>query len=649
MKLNKIFAAMTAILGLSCMISCSDLSGIEDRLDKVESEIKKFDTLVEELNTNVESLYYLKDGNVITKDPVQTEKGWEIELSNGKKIEILNGISGNSPVVSIKDGYWYIDGVKQDVKAAATDGKTPQFGVDAAGYWTISFDGGTPSRVKDAEGKDVPAKVEVTGGDSYFASVEVKDNCLVLKLRDNENTEISVPIVKGFSFVVKKAGALVEGVQKIAEGTSEEFDVEQTGVASAAIVACPAGFEAELTDTKLVVTATAETKASASTAKDLAILAISEKGFSMMSKIQIEKGTPEPGEGGEEPEQPEPDQPEPEQPKNSFEKYMAGEDITIGELTINKAAYGDATLITNESESKNIATKGVYFVASDATDVTINGTASQIVVLSLDENVATIKRTENKSFYLNASAENDYLVFSNIKYETVMSSGNIFGIGGDGEVESIFFHKCKIEIPANMNMLYGSKNIHNINMTDCDVKLHKGDAVKNIIQTNTTNTYNSVVFKNNIFYCTDGNITNFGLFTNTNATISALEFRNNTIAGVYCKATTGYVAAKAITAGDVVSNLFYVPEYSTLIPDKFVGIIWVPNGYDDAHLNETIKSNLAFYDNDAVPSYRIKGTYYGSRGQIYNKAKADNPIPAPDYTNGVFTQGDNFKSFGAQR
>lgn len=309
MKIRTILKKIMISAGLVCMVSCTDLTEIENRLDTLESEVIKLNTVIETLNANVESLYYLKDGNVIT-DVEDTEEGWRLTLSNGKILELKNGAAGNSPSVSIsEDGYWVINGVKQAVKAIGvdgedgddgTDGKTPQFSVDAEGYWTVSYDGGaTASRVKDAEGNEIRAKVEITGGDSYFASVEVKDGCLVIKLRENGEI-ITVPIVKGFSFIIRKDGALVEGVRQIPAGSTVTFDVEQSGVAAAAIVACPSGFEAELTDTQLSVTSLPETKASASTSKDIAILAVSNSGISVMAKIQVEKTASEgPGEGGE--------------------------------------------------------------------------------------------------------------------------------------------------------------------------------------------------------------------------------------------------------------------------------------------------------------------------------------------------------------
>ena len=659
MKLKQIISALTLACFLLGGTSCSKLSDFEKQLGELESKVVALEAQISALNQNVASLKYLTEGAVITEIN-EISNGYELTLSDGRKLTISHGTNGNTPSISInEDGYWVINGVVQTVNAYGQNGVTPKFSVDADGYWVVSYDNGTSyERIKDAAGNPVKAKVEISGGsyveaDSFFSDVKVVDDLLVLTLKDG--TVVEVPIVKGFKFVISKDGNLVEGIQKIAYGATVTYDVEQLGVASAAIVACPAGFDVELTETTLSVTASpAEseeeddenkyiTKASASLSKDLAILVVSKKGLSILAKMQLEKTE---ADSGETPDPSEPEDPTPSEPTNDYERYMDGQDIVVANITINKETYGEATLITNESENKNIATNGVYFVASEATDVTINGSASQIAVLSLDSAMATIKRTEDKSFYVNASAENDYMIFSNIKYETVMTSGNVFGIGGDGEIETILFNKCKIEVPADMNMLYGAKNIVNFNMTDCDVRLHVSTAAKNLVQTNTENTYQTLVFKNNIFYCTDGDLTNFRLFSNNKATIASLEFRNNTIASVYCSAAYGYLTVNSITKGDVVSNLLYLPNYTTHLDGKYIGILHIADKADE-HLN--MPSNLAFYNYDAVPDYRAKVSYYSSNGTIYNKAKADNPIPSPDYVNGVFTPSDTYKSFGASR
>ena len=656
MKLVNFFKAALATVGVIAAVSCTDLTSIEERLDTLESDVQALQGQLAAVNTNFETLESLKGAIVISKVE-QITNGYKLTLSNG---EVLN-----------------LTLVVEEPKEE---------------------------------------KPEILG------AIEVKETEVKITLADG--TVVSVPVVENFKFAVTLNGAVVTEVQEFVQGDVVEYAVEQSNVASAAIVACPEGFSVKLEETKLVVTATGApaTKATASSDNEIAVLAVSKQGHSVLTKLIVNLTV------SETPEVPTPkvkltssaitfntatfaveltdaaayvyacQAAADEAPaievltaleaktdaeftveglnantdyklyavaKNeegvwgevvtvpfktanatSYELYNAGVDVVIGTFTLNKTTHGEATLINNESENKNIAANGVYFVASDATDVTINGGGSQVVVLSVDEKVATIKRTENKSFYINASAENDYFVLSNIKYETVMTSGNVFGIGGDGDVETIVFNKCKIEVPADMNMLYGAKNILNFNMTDCDVRLHVGTAEKNLVQTNTTSTYETLTFKNNIFYCTDGDLAGFRLFSNNNATITKLDFTNNTIAGVYCKAAYGYVTAKSITAGDVVSNLLYLPKYTEILADKYIGILHIADKADE-HLN--MISNLAFYNYDSVPAQRAKVSYYSNNGTIYNKDKNSNPIPSPDYANGVFTQGEDYKSFGAQR
>lgn len=653
---NFLSSLMASAMIASAMVSCADLSGIEDRLDTLESDVKALQGQIAAVHANFEALESLKGAIVI--NTVETiENGYKITLSNGEVLELT----------------LVVEEPKEE-------------------------------------------KPEILG------AIEVTENEVKITLADG--TVVTVPVVENFKFAVTYNGSVVTDVQEFVTGDVMEYAVEQSNVASAAVVACPAGFKVVLEETKLVVTATGEpaTKATASSENEIAILAVSKQGHSVISKLTVNltaAETPEvpvakvkltssaitfnsatfaveltdadayvyqclaaseeapalevltaleaktDAEFTVEGLNPNTDYKVYAAAKNaegvwgdmvtvpfktanatSYELYNAGMDVVIANMTINKETYGEATLITNESENKAIGTKGVYFVDGAAEGVTIAGNADQLIVLSLDERMATVGRDAGKCIYVNASEGNDYFVLSNVKYVTDMTSGNMIAGGGNGVIETILFNKVKVEVPADMLFVYSSKDIQNFNMTDCDVKLHVGTAEKNLVQSNTTNTYETLVFKNNIFYSTDGDLTGYRLFSNNNATIASLEFRNNTVAGVYCKAAYGYLTVKSITAGDVVSNLLYLPNYTTHLDGKYVGILHIADKVDE-HLN--MPSNLAFYNYDAVPSYRAKVSYYTSNGTIYNKAKADNPIPSPDYTNGVFTQGDNYKSFGAKR
>ena len=142
--------------------------------------------------------------------------------------------------------------------------------------------------------------------------------------------------------------------------------------------------------------------------------------------------------------------------------------------------------------------------------------------------------------------------------------------------------------------------------------------------------------------------------------MSSVELSSNTFARVYVKATNGLIAAKHCGTVDVKNNLFYTPDYATLVGAAYTGIIYATDtnkssvGEDKAAANSagfTFTSNLAYYST-AVPSKRMKCSYYANdaSGQLYNKYLADDyPLATADFTNGVFTTTQDFASYGAKR
>lgn len=155
-------------------------------------------------------------------------------------------------------------------------------------------------------------------------------------------------------------------------------------------------------------------------------------------------------------------------------------------------------------------------------------------------------------------------------------------------------------------------------------------------------------------------MTGYQVFKNINATVSSVELSNNTFAKVYVKATNGLIAAKHCGTVDVKKNLFYTPDYKTLVGEKFTGIIYATDtnkssvGEDLAAANSagfTFTSNLAYYST-AVPDQRMKCSYYANdaSGQLYNKYLADDyPFATANFTNGVFTTKEAYASYGAKR
>lgn len=151
-------------------------------------------------------------------------------------------------------------------------------------------------------------------------------------------------------------------------------------------------------------------------------------------------------------------------------------------------------------------------------------------------------------------------------------------------------------------------------------------------------------------------MTGYQVFKNINATVSSVELSSNTFAKVYVKAKNGLIAAKHCGTAAVKQNLFYTPDYGTLV-GEYTGIIYATDtnkssvGEETAAANSagfTFTSNLAHYST-AVPSKRMKCNYYANDGSGWLYNKTEDPLATKDFTNGVFTTTETYASYGAKR
>ena len=342
-----------------------------------------------------------------------------------------------------------------------------------------------------------------------------------------------------------------------------------------------------------------------------------------------------------------------------YARYWNGEELTIGGVTVSKTTHPTAYYISNAMSIQFISKPGVYFVEPDATDVEINSGIQNVIVVSNGDSRASVRRSSQLA--IKATEGEDSFIMSNINFTTGQTTGNMLGVNGDEAktyvFENIYFENCGFEVPKDMNFMYSTYNIGSFGMVDCDIKLQANSesADNNILVTNTNNnvTY-ALTFKNNIFYCTDGDLTGFQVFKNANATVSNVDFSNNTFAKVYVKALYGHIYAKSITVGVVKYNLFYMPDYTNNVKGtdaqtKYTGILYAT---DKVSTGFTFTENLAYYlpnEEGKVPSPRMKCDYNANDAskQIYNKT--EDPFAIADFTNGVFTTKQAYASYGAKR
>ena len=152
-------------------------------------------------------------------------------------------------------------------------------------------------------------------------------------------------------------------------------------------------------------------------------------------------------------------------------------------------------------------------------------------------------------------------------------------------------------------------------------------------------------------------MTGYQVFKNINATVSNVELSSNTFARVYVKASYGLISAKHCGTADVKKNLFYTPDYETLVGAAYTGIIYATDtnkssvGAETAAANSagfTFTSNLAYYST-TLPSKRMKCSYYANDGSGWLYNKTEDPLATKDFTNGVFTTTETYASYGAKR
>ena len=278
------------------VMACTSLSSLEDRVDYLEERIKIIEAIIPNLNSNIEALQTLSGKTSIVS--VESSNGrYKLTLANGEVINLTQGSIGTStaPIMSIdKEGYWmvdyqdgngamYIKTEGEKVKALGEDGLTPEFGVDDDGFWTVSYDHGkTWELVKDIEGEPVSA-LPSEGADEYFKEVRIDEDIFVITLKTGET--IKIPIVPDFMFVINGASS----VQNFNYGELRTYTVVSRGISTASVISKPEGWTVTLSEetAQLIIVAPAATKASADTRTDISVLAVSESGLAVLSKVQV--------------------------------------------------------------------------------------------------------------------------------------------------------------------------------------------------------------------------------------------------------------------------------------------------------------------------------------------------------------------------
>ena len=237
-----------------------------------------------------------------------------------------------------------------------------------------------------------------------------------------------------------------------------------------------------------------------------------------------------------------------------YDAYHLGLDIMVAGKAINKATYGDATLVT---KAQGLNNNGVYFINSDVEGVTMNSGKS-IVVIGNDPGKRS-KVSRSGYSYIPATADEDYWILSNIDFNITSTSSYTLRLNGSNVCEMIIMNNCSSNVPSATQYIYGDANnkAEEIIIKDSEF-LVEAASTNNFLNFAATQTLNAITFDNNVFYSADitAPATSFTLISAGNTTVTNALINKNTFYGAYPAIGGGNIINCKSNSMTVTNNMF---------------------------------------------------------------------------------------------
>lgn len=651
MKLNKTFMAFSFLLiglaGCNTENLENDINALKDRVSLMEAQVQA-------LNDNMNILRIALDGNkTIQKCTDNGDGSYTLLLSDGSTLTLTQGVEGSKfyPQISIDgNGYWVIDGVTQDYKAKAEDGKdgqTPLFRLDAEGnkyYWSVSYDNGvTYNPLLDVLGNKVQANAEASitpSDDRPITDVKVSGDCLKFKV---DGQDYSIPIVEGLVCQITIPEDSKDGdFCVVSTKAPSVLAIEASG--DYCLVNATEGWTASVNEGKNQLTITAPKEAD----KEGVITLQVNKGINWATeKIKVKS----------------------RYIINSyFDAYKNdGMTLNIAGLEVNKDKYPDATLIDNTSDSKVISQAGVYFITSDAENVTINTETSvdKLVLISDTPNkkakvrFTTSARLESdlaNPVYALYGMEIDYTNLTTVDY-LVLSGTKPF---------DIYIDLCNLTMGTRnfVNIKSGENySLNDFVIKKSLIKYSGSDDIsgKHIISVHAkaaaTVSINQIIFENNLIYNSMPNhtVTNFCLLNATSITPASINLMNNTLINMqssYATSNRGFVNCKSLS--DVTSHKNIIWFNQKMVNNNYPLFQLTEKPNESSVIN--VKSNIGFSSNkisEKGGNVTIKLFLDSELAPVVEEELVqleDDPLDVTDIANGIYTiTNDLYKDYGYQK
>lgn len=544
-----------------CGFAACDTTDLERDINSLKDRVEDYEAQVQKLNDDMNIIRVLLDGNKTITSYSFDGTNYTLTLSNGETLTLTQGVVGaNYPSITIDEesGNWIIAGKDSGVKAEAEDGKdapyTPQFKIENENWW-VSYDGkntwenlgvvatGTPS-----DKKSPITDVDTTDPNFIKITLEGEQEPRVIPVIRDLVCEITEPeLADGEMWYIGSNGATLTVKVNIQSG-----DIIRPVV--------PADWKAEITEQnegELKVKVTPLTYAS----KCVVTIEVNRGANTITDEIVARTQT-----------------------TSYYADYMAGLDIKIGDMTVNKFEYPKSILISSDNvgEFTSFEDGVVYFIETDITPTKSSDISNLVLINNSVDKVSKISFTDKNSLNLKSetSLEAKGLAIKGVRIvaENIGNKSVLALATNDAVYNSVILDGCELALGTDLadnspSLFYFDSSrklpqIKKIVLENCFIKVAKQVREPRIFQMNpSAEKFKSslVSIKNNIFYC-DG-IVDLKLCTYANSTLNVL-MQNNTFVNVVPHYTQAYLqlipsANSVVSKNVVVVNNEYVGDIGT--------------------------------------------------------------------------------------
>lgn len=440
-----------------------DVNALKDRVTLLEEQVKLLNeniaffskVLVRQTVDNGDGTFTEVPAYSISEVLVNDGTTFTAKFNDGNVLTLTIGSKGTvtTPQLGVnpETGKWMLNGSDTPYNAvgadSSVDGDKPEFNIALDNstqqyYWQVRFNGTDWKPVTDAEDNKVYV-TEVDGElakDNLFKDAKVKENEFVLTYYTNGDgqdptNEVRIPIISDLSCVINVPEKdMADGYWEIGE---DEASAEVEIKGDHWFVIAPHGWEASisetLTDGKATLTVEKSATASAglksrATANntDEVVVQVNKGMYWAVAKVKVREAV-----------------------TSYFRQvYSQGGDITVGNVTINKATYPDVKPLSTEKAT--ITEDGVYFIPQGVEAVISSTDFNKLVLISDNPKGEPVVVDNTVKFNVTGTAGE--FIAQNVIFKNAISP--FMQINASGiTLNNLILDDCKVPIASGGNFL----------------------------------------------------------------------------------------------------------------------------------------------------------------------------------------------------